>query len=249
MFKRLFPNKAASSGAAADASATAPELTSHNGFEFLDLEVRLVQPSREGSPQVWTTRTLKGDDNHLYLLLPDNWNHRRPPDPPMTLYVTGETTTLAGFDSQVVTVQDGPQPLLRVARPASLPRASTSTEQARRRQARVEVNVTGEIRQVFLATGGKGVRTDEPRACRMVDLSVEGCQLLTNFGPPVQQMVEITLPGSAHPLQAQGVVVRVSPSTRSAEFRYSVGVSFQSLLADTRKQIAQYLIERTGEGN
>lgn len=167
-----------------------------------------------------------------------------PTTEPVSVYIMGEGHT-AEFDSIVTPVREAENRLLRVDRPANLDWKikNGSSAHQKRKYLRIDVSLPARISQIVPTLSGSPLKMDEPRNCRLIDLSVEGCSVLTDFEPPVQHLVEIKVLGATFPLHVQGMVVRVKPSSGS-EFKYCSAIAFHDVTEVTRDMVGNFILGR-----
>lgn len=212
------------------------------------MEVRLAYLPAGGAPKVWRTRSVKADEQYIYLLPPaGEWSF--PADEPITVYVIGDEMS-ADFDSPIVMTSDGNDVLFTVERPPSLTWKSAEvnlTAHQKRKYLRVEVALPCHIGMVVQTPAGRMARVTDGRG-RMINLSVEGCQMLLEEEPLPDHPIDIKVLGAAFPLHVQGRTVRVKPHAgQMIPFNYNVAISFSNLSSVSRDLIGRYIVERQKE--
>jgi hypothetical protein len=216
--------------------------------EPFDYEVRIVHLPPGGAPRVWKTRTVKADPSAIYLLPPHGWEETMPQSEPLSLYVMTESKS-SEFDSIVRPHRVGDEVLLRVDRPPELTWKSKdggSAGQQKRKFLRIDVSLPALVSEVIPTLSGSALRVDEGHEARMIDLSMEGASLLSNWDAPADRLVEIKVLGPVFPLTAQARVVRVRPSPQPS-FRFNIACAFQNTNQVTRDMIGQYILDRQKE--
>lgn len=241
-FKRLLKGSGSGEDPAQGASSPASR-TPASEMEPFDFEVRMVHLPEGGSPRVWKTRAVKADAHWIYIEPPEG-----PPLPsqPVTLYVMTDTRSTE-FDAAVRPINLGDEQMLRVERPPELTwKTKEGAVSQKRKFLRIDVSLPIHLSVVVPTLSGKTLKVDEPHDARMVDLSVEGCSVLTDFEPPVDRLVEVKVLGPVFPLTVQGKIVRVIASPNPT-FRFSAAIVFHNHSAVTRDMIGGFILERQRE--
>ena len=173
----------------ADSSAASER---SGGREPFDYEVRIVYLPERQSAKVWKTRSVQADEGFIYVIPLREWNGQVPTSETVTFYFMTELRT-AEFDGVMIPVREGGQLVVKVARPEQMvwrDKDETAVHQ-KRRFLRIETSLPAHLSRIVPTLAGSTLKVDEPNEARMVDLSLEGCSLLSDFDPGVDRLVEI----------------------------------------------------------
>lgn len=216
--------------------------------EPFDYELRIVHLPQGGAAKVWKTRTVKADHDYIYALPPLDWEGKMPTAEPLSLYLMTDARTTE-FDSILKPIREGSQVLLRINRPTDLEwksKEGSNSASQKRKFLRIDVSLPTHISVVVPTLSGSGLKVDEAHEARMIDLSLEGCSIVSDYSPPVDRLIEVKVLGPVFPLVVQGKVIRVKPSP-IPNFKHNAAVVFQNLSQVTRDMIGSYILERQKE--
>lgn len=239
-FKRLLGrSKEGDAGVAAgDASPT------HEPFDY---EVRIVHLPERAAPRVWKTRSTHVEGGFIHITPPAEWGSEVPTSDPVSLYFMTDARS-AEFDARLLPVSGGGAFVVKVARPENLvwkDKEGSSVHQ-KRKFLRVDVSLPAHLSLIIPTLAGSTLKVDEPHEARMVDLSLEGCSLLSDFDPGVQRLVEVRVLGPVFPLSVQAKTVRVQLGMQQG-FQYNIALVFQNLTHVTKDMIGRYIIDNQKE--
>lgn len=228
----------------ADASAGGERVGAR---EVFDHEVRIVYLPERQSAKMWKTRSTEADEGFIYITPLPEWNGQVPTPEPVTFYFMTPGRT-AEFDGQMLAIREGGHFAVKVARPDQMvwrDKDEAAVHQ-KRRFLRIETSLPAHLSRIVPTLAGSTLKVDEPNEARMVDLSLEGCSLLSDFDPGVDRLVEIRVLGPVFPLSVQGKAVRVQIGMTQG-FRYTIAIVFQNLTQVTKDMIGRYIVERQKE--
>lgn len=215
--------------------------------EPFDHEVRIVHLPERQPAKVWKTRSTQADDGFIYISPLPEWNGQVPTSDPVTFYIMTDART-AEFDGTLVATREGGQFAVKVARPDQMvwrEKDETAVHQ-KRRFLRIETSLPAHLSRIVPTLAGSTLKVDEPNEARMVDLSLEGCSLISDFDPGTGRLVEVRVLGPVFPLSVQGKAVRVQIGMTQG-FQYTIAIVFQNMTQVTRDMIGRYIIERQKE--
>ncbi|NDD27602.1 MAG: PilZ domain-containing protein [Proteobacteria bacterium] len=234
-----------------DASGERPAAQDTGGAVFniepFDYEVRMVHLPERGSPQVWKSRSMYADPKYVYITPPPEWNGEIPTSQPVTLYFMTEARATE-FDAVLLAHREHGELLVRVERPEKMAWKTKdgAPVNQKRKFVRIEVSLPTHLALIVPTLGGSTLKVDEPHDARMIDLSLEGCLLLSNFEPALQRLVEVRVLGPVFPLSVQGKVVRVQLGMTQG-YQYTIAIVFQSMTQVTKDMIGRYIVDRQRE--
>ena len=231
-----------------DSQDEAPALDlSGEPFEY---DIRMVWLPPQGDAMVWKTRTLLADDRFIYMPAPTGENGLSlPPHQEVTVYLMDDYS-VAEFDCHPEEFEHEDGPVLRVERPTDIPWKARSDQgkggDHARRYIRADVTIHAEWLPIVRTVRGMTRKTETPARCMVVDLSLEGAQILTDVEMLEQSLLLLVFPPHIIRVQMEAKVVRsreVSVPERP-EFPWTAALLFTQVDDIKKSLIGQYIVER-----